>query len=137
MTELIRREMNLEATPEEVWAALTDPDLLGAWLADEAWLELWPGGEARFVIDGRERAGWVEEAAAPPSDGRGEGRLTFWWADDGEPASRVELTLRRLDGGPGTRLRVVETRPLEVLDLVGVPLPGHGGRRFGPALVTA
>ncbi len=36
-----------------------------------------------------------------------------------------------------TRLRIVETRPLEVLDLVGIPLPGHGGARYGPALVAA
>ena len=36
-----------------------------------------------------------------------------------------------------TRLRVVETRPLEILDLVGVPLGGYGPTRFGPALVAA
>jgi hypothetical protein len=40
-------------------------------------------------------------------------------------------------GEETTRLRIVETRPLEVLDLVGMPLPGHGGHRFGPALVAA
>jgi hypothetical protein len=36
-----------------------------------------------------------------------------------------------------TLLRVVESRPLDVLDLSGTPLPGHGGRTFGPALVAA
>jgi hypothetical protein len=35
-----------------------------------------------------------------------------------------------------TVLRIVETRPLAVLDLVGVPLPGHGGTTYGPALVA-
>ena len=54
---------------------------------------------------------------------------------DDEPASRVEL---RIDAqGDSTRLRVVETRPLDVLDLVGVPLPGAGGATYGPALVAA
>ncbi|MBV9417461.1 MAG: hypothetical protein JO363_20920 [Solirubrobacterales bacterium] len=62
-------------------------------------------------------------------------RLTFWWAVDDEPASRVEL---RIDAhGGSTRLRVVETRPLDVLDLIGVPLPGAGGANYGPALVAA
>ena len=54
---------------------------------------------------------------------------------DDEPASRVELKIEERDAG--SRLRVVETRPLEVLDLVGVPLPGAGGSTYGPALVAA
>jgi hypothetical protein len=54
---------------------------------------------------------------------------------DDEPASRVELVIDEQDDT--TRLRVVETRPLEVLDLVGMPLPGASGRTFGPALVAA
>jgi uncharacterized protein YndB with AHSA1/START domain len=134
MTDLIEREMVFAASPDEVWAALTDPEWLGSWLADAVELELWPGGEARFSLGDSVRTGWVEEISAPPADD-GDGRLAFWWAEDGEPASRVELSLSPLDAG--TRLRVVETRPLQLLDLVGVPLPGQGGRRFGPALVAA
>jgi uncharacterized protein YndB with AHSA1/START domain len=137
MTDLIQRELDLAASPSEVWEALTDPDWLASWLADAVWLELRPGGEARFAFGDRIRTGWVEEVSAPTADGRdpGDARLAFWWAEDGEPASRVELSLSPLD--PGTRLHVVETRPLQVLDLVGVPLPGLGGQRFGPALVAA
>ena len=55
---------------------------------------------------------------------------------DDEPASRVELALTAI-GPERTLLRVVESRPLEVLDLVGIPLPGHGGATHGPALVAA
>ena len=69
-------------------------------------------------------------------DGDEEGRLVFWWAQDGEPASRVELELTPSDGG-GSLLRVVEARPLEVLDLVGIPLQRPGGSAYGPALVAA
>ena len=47
----------------------------------------------------------------------------------------MELTLTPADDA--TLLRVVETRPLELLDLVGMPLPGIGGKTFGPALVAA
>lgn len=136
MTDRIERELELPASIEDAWRALTDPAWLSAWLADEVSLELRPGGDARFATGDRVRTGWVEEVSAPlPGDDGRAGRLAFWWGDDGEPASRVELILTALEHG--TRLRVSETRPLEVLDLVGVPLPGQGGTRFGPALVAA
>jgi uncharacterized protein YndB with AHSA1/START domain len=141
MTDRIQRELELNALPEAVWQAVTDPDWLADWLADEVLLELWPGGEARFRIGAEIRTGWVEEVSPPRAGARDDelgeaGRLAFWWAPDGEPASRVELQLIPLDG-EATRLRVVETRPLEILDLIGVPLPGHGGSSYGPALVAA
>lgn len=136
MTDAIHREMDLDASPREVWTALTDPAWLASWLADAVALELWPGGEAHFEIGDRVRTGWVEEVTAPAEDeDAGAGRLAFWWAEGDEPASRVELSLEPLEAG--TRLRVVETRPLQALDLVGVPLPGQDGRRYGPALVAA
>ena len=137
MTDLIHRDLRLAATPAEVWAAVTDPSLLASWLADAVRLELWPGGEAQFTIGDRVRAGWVEEVTAPSADRNppGVGRLAFWWAEDDQPASRVELELTATSAG--TRLRVVETRPLQVLDLVGIPLPGTSGSNYGPALVAA
>lgn len=138
MTDRIERELELPASPARVWESLTDPELLAEWLADEIVLELWPGGEARFRTGALTRTGWVEEVSPPDPDASDSeaGRLIFWWAPDGEPASRVELALW---GTPRdtTLLRIVETRPLEVLDLVGIPLPGHGGARYGPALVAA
>jgi uncharacterized protein YndB with AHSA1/START domain len=139
MTDLIERELTLPAPPEAVWEALTDPDWLCEWLADEAELQLRPGGDARFRIGDDTRTGWVEEVT-PPTDGTA-GRLAFWWEQEGEPASRVALELTHTD--EGTRLRVVESRPLDVLDLVGIPLNGtggfgtHDGSRYGPALVAA
>ena len=47
-----------------MWEALTDPELLAEWLADEVALELWPGGEASFRTGEVTRTGWVEEVAA-------------------------------------------------------------------------
>jgi hypothetical protein len=125
MSEKVERQLWLAASPLEVWEVITG----AGWLADEVDLECSPGGDALFRSREWEKAGWVEEATP------GE-RLAFWWSVDGEPATRVELTLSR--GVPdGTLLRVVETRPLELLDLVGTPLPGIGGRTYGPALVAA
>ena len=62
--------------------------------------------------------------------------LAFWWGRHGEPATRVELTLEP-DGDGLTCLRVIEGRPLEVLDLVGIPVPGSGGQARGPAMLAA
>jgi uncharacterized protein YndB with AHSA1/START domain len=124
MTDRIERELWLPAPPDAVWEAVTSD----GWLADYVRLDLRPGGDAQFESDDRVRRGWVEDVVAPE-------RLAFWWATGDEPASRVELKIEERDAG--SRLHVVETRPLEVLDLVGVPLPGVGGARFGPALVAA
>ncbi|HLH66554.1 MAG TPA: SRPBCC domain-containing protein [Solirubrobacteraceae bacterium] len=133
MTDLIRRELRLSASPDEVWRALTEPDRLRGWLADEVSFEPWPGGEAVFKVDGRTLSGWVEEIRAP-AGGRHEGRLAFWWGEGDGPASRVALTVAPAAGG--TLLRVCETRPLDVVELVGIPLTGPGGRGFGPALAA-
>jgi uncharacterized protein YndB with AHSA1/START domain len=133
MTDRIERELELPAESEEVWDALTDPERLAGWLADEVRLDLRPGGEASFRDGDVRRRGWVEEVTPPAG---GEGRLAFWWGGEDEPATRVELTLEPLDGG-GTRLRVVETRPLEFVDAVGSPLFGSGNASYGPELLAA
>jgi uncharacterized protein YndB with AHSA1/START domain len=92
------------ASPEETWDAITDPDRLAEWLAgDHAELDLVPGGDLR--ID--ERDGFGEEVDEPR-------RLVFWWAPPHEESSRVEIELE--PEPEGTRVRVIETRPLRDLD---------------------
>jgi uncharacterized protein YndB with AHSA1/START domain len=130
MSERVRRELLLPASVEDVWEAVTGD----GWLADEVRLELRPGGEAYFGLASGAKTGWIEEVLVPERSGSDRARLAFWWACDGEPASRVELTLEARH--EATRLRIVETRPLELLDLVGVPLPGISGPSFGPALLA-
>jgi uncharacterized protein YndB with AHSA1/START domain len=125
MADRIERILSLPAPPETVWEVVTSD----GWLADEVDLDLRPGGDAQFRSQQSSKTGWIEEAMAPA-------RLAFWWTLDDEPATRVELTLEPDDDG-GTQLRVVESRPLDVLDLVGTPLRRVGGAQFGPALVAA
>ena len=127
--ERIDRDVLIPASPDDVWTVITGH----GWLAEQVELELTPGGDARFSDPGSERTGWVEEARAPSADG--QGRLVFWWGPEGEPATRVELTLAP-HGETSTRLWVVESRPLEALDLVGLPLPGQGGMTRGPAMLA-
>jgi hypothetical protein len=131
MTDQVERELLLPAGAIEVWEVVTG----GEWLADEVQLDLRPGGDASFRSGDCLKTGWVEEAQAP-RDREDCGRLAFWWAADGEPASRVELTIEPA-GWVGSRLHVIETRPLEVLDLVGTQFDGFGGSSHGPALLAA
>jgi hypothetical protein len=126
----VKRELLLEASVQDVWDVVTGD----GWLADSVDFDLRTGGEAQFVLGEEVRTGWIEEVVVPDEASR-RARLTFWWAVDGEPASRVELTIDERDGA--TRVRIAETRPLELLDLVGVPLPGVRGPSYGPALVAA
>jgi uncharacterized protein YndB with AHSA1/START domain len=126
--EQIERELLLPARPTEVWNIVTR----SGWLAPEVDLDLVPGGEARFSSEHWSKSGWVEEAVAPSPSAR----LVFWWGPTGEPATRVELTLEP-EGEDATLLRVVEARPLDLLDVVGVQLPGAGTASDGPVMLVA
>lgn len=130
MVDRIERELVLPAAPAEVWEVVTG----SGWLADEVELDLTPGGEARFVTGEAARTGWIEEAEAP--DGHeGAGRLVFWWSTGEAPASRVEVSLGP-EGADSTRVHVLEERPLEVLDLIGIRLPGRSEPSPGPLLLS-
>jgi uncharacterized protein YndB with AHSA1/START domain len=96
---MIRREIVLPAPREEVWEALTDPERLADWFANDVDLDLRPGGGASFRwSNGEERTATLTEVEP-------ERRLAFEWDDEGE----VEFTLD--DDVDGTRLTVVETAP--------------------------
>ena len=96
---MIRKEITLPSPREDVWDALTDPERLEDWFANEVDLELRPGGAASFRwANGEERRATVTEVEP-------ERRLSFTWEDEGD----VHFTLDEVDGG--TRLVVVETVP--------------------------
>ena len=132
MVDQIERELVLNAPPQEVWEVVTT----SGWLAEEVELDLVPSGEATFRSGDSVKTGWVEEALGPDDEEPSRARLVFWWSENGNPATRVELTLEPEEGN-ATRVCVVEGRPLEILDLVGIPLPGSRGANHGPAMLVA
>jgi uncharacterized protein YndB with AHSA1/START domain len=97
---MIKKDVVFESVPrDELWAALTDPDQLESWFANDVELDLRPGGDVSFRwANGEERHATVTEVEP-------ERRLAFEWDDEGE----VEFVLA--DAAEGTRLTVTETSP--------------------------
>ncbi len=95
----VTRTVVLPVTREEAWEALTEPERLREWFANDVERDVRPGGEGMFRWDnGESRRAVVDEVA------EGE-RLVLRWEDD----SRVELELD--DAPAGTRVLVRETSP--------------------------
>ncbi|HEY6030354.1 MAG TPA: SRPBCC domain-containing protein [Gaiellaceae bacterium] len=95
----VTRELVLPAPPEEVWEALTDPERLEEWFANEVERD----GDALVYRwgDGEVRRATIEESDEPR-------RLGFRWADpDGGEETLVTFELEEDD--EGTRLTVTES----------------------------
>jgi len=99
-TPWVERETLVEASPDEVWEALTDEDRLEEWLAPDVELDPVEGGEIAVRDGDDERQGIVETME------EGE-RFAFTWSRPGEGESFVEFTIEGLPGG--SRVTVVET----------------------------
>ena len=95
----VTREIVFPASPDEVWEALTDPEQLEEWFANDVEFDVREGGDGVFRWDdGEERRAKV--LVVEPGE-----RLLFDWADEGE----VEFTLEEVE--EGTRLLVRESTP--------------------------
>ena len=95
----VTREIVFPASPDEVWDALTEPEQLEEWFANDVELDPRPGGAGIFRWDDGEERQATVLVAAP-----GE-RLVLDWDEEGE----VEFTLEEVEDG--TRLLVRETSP--------------------------
>ena len=97
---VVERETLVEASPEEVWEALTDEDRLEEWMAPDVELDPTEGGEIA-VRDGDDRRTGIVETLEENE------RFAFTWFRPGEGESFVEFTIEALPGG--SRVTVVET----------------------------
>ena len=97
----VRRETVFEAEIDEVWDALTSPERLEEWFANDVALDLRPGGAGTFRWDdGAVRHARVERVEA------GRAFDFVWWDEDGGE-SAVSISLDECDDG--TRVSVVES----------------------------
>ncbi len=80
----VRREVEIEASPEQVWEALVTEQGRETWLQEP------------------DREVYVESVQAPS-------RLVWWWVGEDEPATRVEFEILSAPGG--TRVVVTESEP--------------------------
>jgi uncharacterized protein YndB with AHSA1/START domain len=95
------REVVFDVPPDEVWEALTDPERLEEWFANDVEFDL-DGGEGTFRWDDGEVRHAVVEQVEP------ERRLAIRWWDPARPEeSEVTFTLDETE--QGTRLVVTET----------------------------
>lgn len=98
--QVVQREVVFKTPLEEVWRALTRPEHLQTWFANEVELDLRPGGTGVFRWDdGSVRRAVVEDVEE-------ERRFAFRWSDVDGNESRVELALA--EDSEGTRLTVTE-----------------------------
>ena len=95
----ITREVEFPQSPDEVWEAITDPEQLEEWFANDVELDPRPGGAGVFRWDDGEERRATVVVAEPPE------RLVLDWDEEGE----VEFTLEEVEDG--TRLLVRETSP--------------------------
>jgi uncharacterized protein YndB with AHSA1/START domain len=96
----VKRETVLDVDADRAWEAISDPDWLERWLADEVDLEPVEGAPATFTVDGDERPGRIEHV----DEGRG---LSFTWERERGRPSLVELELTECVSG--IRIEVTET----------------------------
>jgi uncharacterized protein YndB with AHSA1/START domain len=101
----VRRELEIRAPRERVWAALTEPEQLLRWFPTKrAEVDLRPGGDAVLEWD-EARAEAVVDVVEPP------GRFVFRWRPQGlgRPYTTVSFTLEELGDGVSTHLLLVES----------------------------
>ena len=86
-----RTEVEIDATPEEVWEALVTEEGRETWLAEP------------------DRDVHIEVVQAPS-------RLVWWWTAEDEPATRVEFQIVAVPAG--TRVVVTESQPAFPISLL-------------------
>jgi uncharacterized protein YndB with AHSA1/START domain len=91
--ETARTEVEIEASPEEVWEALATEEGRETWLQE-------PDREVH-----------VEVVQAPS-------RLVWWWGSEDEPATRVEFQIVAVPAG--ARVVVTESEPAFPISLLAM-----------------
>jgi uncharacterized protein YndB with AHSA1/START domain len=122
-SESISFEFDLQHSPEKVWRALTDPELLAEWLLPVVELELEPG--AAFTFRTQPHPGWDGTVSCRFLEIEAQRKLSYTWVvgDNMELDTVVTFTLTATVSG--TRLSLVQSgfRPDQKQNF--------GGARYG------
>jgi uncharacterized protein YndB with AHSA1/START domain len=100
---MLVRQVVIPTSPEDLWDALTEPDLVAAWFGSRVEWDLRPGGGARFwEPDGTVRRGVVDAVR------RGRHLSFRWWPEDTGPDATSKVSYDLEPDDDGTRLTVTE-----------------------------
>jgi uncharacterized protein YndB with AHSA1/START domain len=103
-TETISFEFDLRHSPEKVWRALTDPDLLAEWLLPVIDLKLEPG--AAFTLKTQPYPGWDGTVNCRFVEIEAHRKLSYNWA---VPFLDTVVTFTLTPTASGTRLSLVQS----------------------------
>lgn len=95
----IEREVELKASPEQIWDRITDSSLISEWMGGDIEIEPRPGGRITFAPEaGPDIWGTVEEVVEHE-------RIQWSWrTDEGRP-SLIEFELSPSEGGTAVIVR--------------------------------
>lgn len=100
----VERTIELPTNAAEAWRAVSEPEELEVWFADEVRLDVRPGGRGRFgFVDDDDRDALVLEV----EPGRA---LTFSWWPVGRSDRTIVTIVVEPRGDDASRVRVRETR---------------------------
>jgi uncharacterized protein YndB with AHSA1/START domain len=115
-TDIIERELHVDASPEVVFAVVSEPANVQQWWPDEAVFEPLPGAPGRIRFGDPAAGGqWVEFTVAESDPPR---RFAFRWThgpgETAKPGNSLLVVFELEPEGRGTRLRMTETGFAEV-----------------------
>ena len=102
--ESISFEFDLHHSPEKVWRALTDPELLAEWLLPAIGLELEPGAE--FMFKTQPYPGWDGTVNCRFIEIEPQRKLSYTWT---VPFLDTVVTFSLAPSASGTRLSLVQS----------------------------
>lgn len=128
-TESISFEFDLHHSPEKVWRALTDPELLAEWLLPVVDLDLEP--EAAFAFKAQPQPGWDGTVNCRFLEIEPHRKLSYTWVV-GDLDTVVTFTLTPT--ASGTRLSLVQSgfKPEQKRNFAGAR---YGWKMMGGKLV--
>jgi uncharacterized protein YndB with AHSA1/START domain len=103
-TESISFEFDLQHSPEKVWRALTDPELLTEWLLPVVALKLEPG--AAFTFKTQPYPGWDGIVNCRMLEIEAQRKLSYAWS---VPFLDTVVTFTLTPTASGTRLSLVQS----------------------------